>query len=51
MCWADQQGLGLLLARLERLQGLFGEHWRPAGLLMRLAAAGKQLADVSEGRV
>lgn len=50
MCWADRQGLGVLLARLERLQGLFGEHWRPAGLLMRLVAAGKQLADVSEGR-
>ncbi|MCP5854145.1 hypothetical protein NL323_29855, partial [Klebsiella pneumoniae] len=50
MCWADQQGLGVLLARLERLQGLFGEHWRPAGLLMRLVAAGKRLADVSEGR-
>jgi 3-hydroxyacyl-CoA dehydrogenase len=50
MCWADQQGLSLLLARLERLQGLFGEHWRPAALLMRLVAAGKQLADVREGR-
>jgi len=50
MRWADQQGLGLLLARLERLQGLFGEHWRPAGLLMRLVAEGKQLADVREGR-
>ncbi|NNJ15637.1 3-hydroxyacyl-CoA dehydrogenase [Pseudomonas putida CSV86] len=50
MHWADQQGLSLLLARLERLQGLFGEHWRPAGLLMRLVAEGKQLADVREGR-
>nr|WP_280516754.1 3-hydroxyacyl-CoA dehydrogenase [Pseudomonas monteilii] len=50
MRWADQQGLGLVLARLERLQGLFGEHWRPAGLLMRLVAEGKQLADVREGR-
>ncbi|UXH41827.1 3-hydroxyacyl-CoA dehydrogenase [Pseudomonas promysalinigenes] len=51
MRWADQQGLGLILARLERLQGLFGEHWRPASLLMRLVAAGRQLADVREGRV
>jgi len=50
MRWADQQGLSQLLARLERLQGLFGEHWRPAGLLMRLVADGKQLADVREGR-
>ncbi|HGA2320388.1 TPA: 3-hydroxyacyl-CoA dehydrogenase NAD-binding domain-containing protein [Pseudomonas putida] len=50
MRWADQQGLGLLLARLERLQGLFGEHWRPAALLMRLAAAGQRLSDVCEGR-
>ncbi|WP_176507214.1 3-hydroxyacyl-CoA dehydrogenase [Pseudomonas urethralis] len=50
MRWADQQGLSLVLARLERLQGLFGEHWRPAGLLVHLVAAGKQLADVREGR-
>ncbi|MBH3382544.1 3-hydroxyacyl-CoA dehydrogenase [Pseudomonas juntendi] len=50
MHWADQQGLSLLLARLERLQGLFGEHWRPAGLLMRLVAEGKRLADVRGGR-
>lgn len=50
MRWADQQGLGMLLARLERLQGLFGEHWRPADLLMRLVAEGKQLANVREGR-
>ncbi|WP_409269345.1 3-hydroxyacyl-CoA dehydrogenase NAD-binding domain-containing protein [Pseudomonas sp. KCJK9044] len=50
MRWADQQGLGSLLGRLERLQGLFGEHWRPCGLLMRLAAEGKPLANVREGR-
>ncbi|AGZ35325.1 3-hydroxyacyl-CoA dehydrogenase [Pseudomonas sp. SWI6] len=50
MRWADQQGLGSLLGRLERLQGLFGEHWRPSGLLMRLAAEGKPLANVREGR-
>ena len=50
MQWADDQGLGMVLARLERLQGQFGEHWRPAGLLMTLAADGKRLADVREGR-
>ncbi|MFJ4348659.1 3-hydroxyacyl-CoA dehydrogenase NAD-binding domain-containing protein [Pseudomonas sp. NPDC089401] len=50
MAWADNQGLGAILARLERLQGLFGEHWRPASLLVRLAAEGKRLADVREGR-
>ncbi len=50
MRWADTQGLGALLARLERLQGLFGEHWRAAGLLLRLASEGKSLADVRGGR-
>lgn len=51
MHWADAQGLGAILGRLERLQGLFGEHWRPASLIHRLVAAGKNLADVKEGRV
>ncbi len=50
MRWADTQGLGALLARLERLQGLFGEHWRAAGLLLRLASEGKSLANVRGGR-
>ncbi|QXI26127.1 3-hydroxyacyl-CoA dehydrogenase [Pseudomonas vanderleydeniana] len=50
MHWADEQGLGLILARLERLQGLFGEHWRPAGLILRLVADNRRLADVREGQ-
>ena len=51
MRWADEQGMNSLLARLERLQGLFGEHWHPAGLISRLMASGKRFADVVEGRV
>jgi len=51
MSWADEQGMNSLLTRLERLQGLFGEHWHPARLIPRLMANGKRFADVGEGRV
>jgi len=51
MSWADQQGLRQVCARLERLQGLFGDHWRPAELILSLADAGKHFADVKGGRV
>ncbi|MNF59885.1 Fatty acid oxidation complex subunit alpha [compost metagenome] len=51
MRWADEQGMNSLLTRLERLQGLFGEHWHPARLIPRLMANGKRFADVGEGRV
>ncbi|WP_347907546.1 3-hydroxyacyl-CoA dehydrogenase NAD-binding domain-containing protein [Pseudomonas grandcourensis] len=51
MRWADEQGMYSLLTRLERLQGLFGEHWHPARLIPRLMASGKRFADVVEGRV
>jgi 3-hydroxyacyl-CoA dehydrogenase len=50
MQWADEQGMDAVLARLEHLQGLFGEHWRPAGLIHQLQANGKRFADVEEGR-
>lgn len=51
MSWADAQGVASILGRLERLQGVLGEHWRPAALFYPLVAGGKRLADVQEGRV
>lgn len=50
MCWADERGLNEVLARLEHLQGVLGEHWRPAGLIHTLVAACKRFADVEGGR-
>ncbi|NCE89370.1 3-hydroxyacyl-CoA dehydrogenase [Pseudomonas sp. L13] len=51
MCWADGQGLTLIAARLEHFQGLYGEHWRPAGLISKLIAARKRFCNVQEGQV
>jgi 3-hydroxyacyl-CoA dehydrogenase len=50
MHWADERGLNPVLARLEHLQGVLGDHWRPAGLIHKLSANGKRFADVKEGR-
>jgi 3-hydroxyacyl-CoA dehydrogenase len=51
MHWADEQGGQSVMARLEYLQGVLGDHWRPAKLIRQLAANGKRFADVQEGRV
>ncbi|CAD5105866.1 3-hydroxyacyl-CoA dehydrogenase [Zestomonas carbonaria] len=51
MAWADGEGVSAILGRLERLQELFGEHWRPAELIRQLAASGKRFADVREGGI
>lgn len=51
MRWADKQGMRQIRIRLERLQGIFGNHWRPAGLIQRLVNADKCFADVKEGCV
>lgn len=51
MHWADAQGMSSIQERLERLQGLFGDQWRPAGLITRLGEAGQRIADVKEGRL
>jgi 3-hydroxyacyl-CoA dehydrogenase len=51
MRWADEQGISQMVAGLEHLQGMFGEHWRPAGLLQRLKDGGKRFADVVEDAV
>ncbi|GID03245.1 3-hydroxyacyl-CoA dehydrogenase [Pseudomonas sp. 008] len=49
MHWADEQGLPRILARLERLHELFGEHWRSAALIRQLMASKKRFAEVQEG--
>lgn len=49
--WADGQGLASIQERLQRLQRMLGEHWRPAALIARLVAAGEGFAAVQEGRV
>lgn len=51
MAWADGEGVATILDRLRTLQSQFGEHWQPAALIERLAAAGKRFADVKEGNV
>ncbi|KJZ64593.1 3-hydroxyacyl-CoA dehydrogenase [Pseudomonas fluorescens] len=50
MHWADEQGMNPVLARLEHLQGVLGEHWRPAALIHQLMANGKRFADVVDAR-
>ncbi|MGE8321983.1 MAG: 3-hydroxyacyl-CoA dehydrogenase NAD-binding domain-containing protein [Pseudomonas sp.] len=42
MRWAESQGAAFILARLEYLQGVLGEHWRPAELWYPLLASGKR---------
>ncbi|PAV46776.1 3-hydroxyacyl-CoA dehydrogenase [Pseudomonas sp. HAR-UPW-AIA-41] len=51
MAWADGEGMATILDRLRTLQTQFGEHWQPAALIERLAAAGKRFADVKEGNL
>lgn len=51
MRWADAQGLPLIAARLEHLQSLFGECWRPAALIRQLIADGRHFFNVQEGEV
>ncbi|AYN10747.1 3-hydroxyacyl-CoA dehydrogenase [Pseudomonas putida] len=41
MSWAQAQGAAQILACLERLRGMFGEHWRPAPLIQRWVVEGK----------
>jgi 3-hydroxyacyl-CoA dehydrogenase len=43
MFWADAQGLGRVLERIEAFKkGYRGEHWKPATLLKTLAREGKK---------
>ena len=48
MRWADDQGAAFVLARLEYLQSVLGEHWRPAALLCTLVANGKRFEQQAE---
>lgn len=50
MAWADAQGVSAIRDRLLALQERFGEHWKPAALIERLAADGKRFSEVQEGR-
>jgi 3-hydroxyacyl-CoA dehydrogenase len=45
MKYADLVGLGEVAARVRRLHERFGHHWRPAGLLERLAREGRSFSD------
>ena len=40
MFYADTVGLPTVLARVNQYRGQFGDHWKPAALLERLAAEG-----------
>lgn len=41
MYWADRTGLPAVLARVNEYRAHFGDYWKPAPLLERLAASGK----------
>ena len=47
MRWADVTGLGRVVEELRRFEGQHGEQWRPAPLLVELAAAHRQLAELA----
>ncbi|MCL1486150.1 MAG: hypothetical protein MH208_18880 [Marinobacter sp.] len=47
MFWADQVGLDLILAAVEKYHGdVGGEQWKPANLLKQLVAEGKKFGDL-----
>jgi len=45
MAYADSLGLGHVLAKVNEYRERLGDHWKPAPLLERLAAAGKGFYD------
>ncbi len=49
MFYADQIGLGKVLARLRELEADAGPQWKPAPLLERLATEGKRFSDLRAG--
>jgi enoyl-CoA hydratase/3-hydroxyacyl-CoA dehydrogenase len=46
---ADQEGLDTVLARLERAQEAWGEHFAPPAILRRLVAQGRLGAKIGQG--
>ncbi|NMT62981.1 3-hydroxyacyl-CoA dehydrogenase NAD-binding domain-containing protein [Marinobacter orientalis] len=47
MFWADQIGLGTILATVKHFHDtLGGEQWKPAGLLEKLVAEGRKFGDL-----
>ncbi|MDA1098853.1 MAG: 3-hydroxyacyl-CoA dehydrogenase NAD-binding domain-containing protein [Proteobacteria bacterium] len=46
MAWADAIGLENVLADIKRFHAEFGERWRPAPLLEKLVAEGKNFASL-----
>ena len=47
MAYADSLGLANVLARVNEYRTRFGDHWKPAPLLERLAAGGKGFYDAA----
>jgi 3-hydroxyacyl-CoA dehydrogenase len=45
MFYADTVGLGTVLERVKEYRARLGDHWQPAPLLERLAAAGRGFHD------
>jgi len=50
MRWAEDQGAAFILARLEYLLGVLGEHWRPAGLWYPMVASGSRFDSREEAQ-
>ncbi len=48
MCYADQIGLDEILKTLQSYQKEFGEEWKPAPLLEKLASENKTFADLNQ---
>ena len=47
MRWADVTGLGRVVEELRRFEQRYGVHWRPAPLLVELAASHRKFADLA----
>ena len=51
MAYADSLGLAQVLAKVREYRARLGDHWQPAPLLERLAAAGKSFYDTADAAV
>ncbi|RQO46034.1 3-hydroxyacyl-CoA dehydrogenase [Rhodococcus sp. KBW08] len=48
MFWAEQEGLRSVLEQIRALHEQFGEHWRPAQLLVECVEQGHETFDIRE---